>query len=81
MEKCNCAKEFKIPLLERVFMKNQQTHRKLYIGICNCATTMLMRKQFLRSQRQCEISQASSDNSQIASNLIKLPSVGFFSFY
>ena len=41
---CNCAKEFKIPVLKKGFMKDQRTDRKMYIGNCDLTATLLKKR-------------------------------------
>ena len=52
---CNCAKEFKIPVLERGFMKDQRTDRKMYIGNCDVTATKLLKKRSLRRQQHLKL--------------------------
>ena len=51
MSNCNCAKEFKIPVLKRDFMNDQRSNRKMYIGNCDLTATKLLGKRSLRRQQ------------------------------
>ena len=57
MENCNCFKEFKIPVMERGFMKDQRTDRKMYIGNCDLGATKLLRKRSLRREGHLNLAQ------------------------
>ena len=40
MSNCNCAKVFKIPVLEKDFMNDQRSDRKVFIGNCDSTATL-----------------------------------------
>ena len=61
---CNCAKEFKIPVLERGFMKDQRTDRKMYIG-------KFLKKRSLRRQQHLKLAQAALERSHVSSIYIE----------
>ena len=67
---CNCAKEFKIPVLGRDFMNEQRINRKMCIGNCALTATKLLRKRSLRRQRHLTLPQATSEKNQAASSFI-----------
>ena len=54
IEKCKCAKELISPL-EREFMKDQRTDRKMFIGSCYLAVTKLLRKRALRCEQRSKL--------------------------
>ena len=67
IEKCKCAKEFKIPPLKREFMKHQRTDRKMFIGSCGLAVTKLLRKRALRCEQRSKLLASPSPSEQNSS--------------
>ena len=77
MENCNCSKEFKIPVMERGFMKDQRTDRKLYIGNCDLRATKLLRKRSLRREGHLNLAQKTVERRQELPDFIKETVQGF----
>ena len=65
MSNCNCAKKFKIPVLERDFMNDQRSGRN-----CDLTATKLLRERSLRRRQHPKLPQATLEKSQAASNFI-----------
>ena len=77
MENCNCSKEFKIPVMERGFMKDQRTDRKMYIGNCDLRATKLLRKRSLRREGHLNLAQKTVERRQELPDFIKETVQGF----
>ena len=77
MENCNCSKEFKIPVMERGFMKDQRTDRKMYIGNCDLRATKLLRKRSLRREGHLSLAQKTVERRQELPDFIKEIVQGF----
>ena len=69
--KCKCVKEFKIPPLEREFMKYQRKDRKMFIGSCDLAVTKLLRKRALRCEQRSKLLASPSPSEQNSSTSVE----------
>ena len=55
------------------FIKDQQTHRKLFIGNCDLTATKLLKKRFLLRQQHLKLAQTTFERSQASSIIIEEP--------
>ena len=77
MENCNCSKKVKIPVMERGFMKDQRTDRKMYNGNCDSRATKLLRKRSLRREGHLNLAQKTVERRQELPDFIKETVQGF----
>ena len=77
LENCNCSKELKIPVMERSFMKDQRTDRKMYIGNCDLRATKLLRKRSLRREGHLNLAQKTVERRLELPDFIKETVQGF----
>ena len=63
MSNCNCAKEFKVPVLESDFINDKRSDRTMYIENCDLTATKLLSKRSLQRQQHPTLTQATFERS------------------